>query len=462
MLKVTKRLANFASETVFEDLPKDVVERAKLCLLDWMGAALAGSDERPTRLATNMFREIGGRKESTVVRGEMTSCTNAAFVNGLMSHFLELDDSTLVNGAAFHTGVTTIPPALALGERERCTGKDFIAAVVLGYDIGIRIAAIVNPSHIDKGWHGTGTLGSFCAVASAGKILKLDSSQMINALGIAGTQASGFQQTFGSMCKSFHAGRASYNGVIGALLASKGFTNAPDLLEGKRGFCKVTSDDFNVEQAIRDLGRDYKIMNNKFKIHASCGMTHGAIDALLKIVEKEDLKSVDVKEIRLKVARFVKEIVGQDFQPRDKIQAKFSLPFCAAIAVYRREASLSEFNDEMVSDRMVGKLMRRVVLEADSTMDKVLSNGAFGAQVSIQTKDGRTFQERVDIPRGYRGNPLSKRELVHKFRDLAKPFLRRKDVDRIVHIVDDLENLPDIRSLTKSLGKTEKTSVIVR
>lgn len=456
MLKETCHLAETYSRLQFRDIPADVVEHAKKCVLDGVGCALAGSKQQWSKQLVNSIKKIDrGRGDSTIIADGKVSCTNAALANGFMSHVLDFDDSYIESGSV-HAEAVVVPAALAAGERERASGKDLLTSVVVGYEVGTRILAAVNPAHALRGWHGTGTIGAFCAAAAAGRILELDANQMLNALGIAGSQASGIQQVFGTMCKGFHAGKAAMNGVLAAIVAKDGFTSAPDFLEGKVGFAKVYADQWKPEEATRDLGKRYKMMGNKFKIHASCGCIHAPFEAVRDIIQKENLKAEDIEEIQVALPKLSMQQVGENHDLRNPIEAKFNLPFCVALAVTHGRADLNQFTQERINDPTIRRLMKKVKGFGDSEQDrKFIENRAFGAKVLVKTKSGRHIESMREFPKGYSTKtPLSVGELEDKFRACAKAALSKEKVDRAVRMIEAIEEVGDVQKLTRLLGRS--------
>ena len=447
-MSVTRALADFIANTSYDDLPKEVVEHAKASILDWLGAALAGSLEPPARIITSIIEEIGGREQSTVIGTRIkTSPVNAALANGIIGHTVELDD--IHEDAIIHPATSVIPAALAVAEYNDASGKDFITSVVVGYDVAIRIGMAINPSHYQF-WHTTGTAGTFGATAAASKILNLSSEEIVHALGIAGTQAAGLIEVFGTMSKPLNAGRAAANGVLAALLAQKGFTSSRAILESEKGFCRATAKECDLKKIIEDLGKRFEIVNNIFKIHASCGHTHGAIDAILLLIKKYNIKPEDVDRIVVGTYPIAVDVVGRNYEPKTAYEAKFSLPYCLAAAIIFGKVGLTEFSDEKLSNDMIKKLSKKVTVNVDPEC----INARLGcARVTVYTVDGRELSYRVDFPKGYPQNPLTKEELERKFVDLASLALPEENVKRLLEVVNNLESLEKITLLTDLLRK---------
>lgn len=447
-MKVTETLANFVADTDFEDIPSTAVEHAKLCILDWLGAALAGSIEEPAKIVFSIIKELGGREESTVVGTDIkTSCINAALANGVSGHAVELDD--IHEEAIIHPAAPVLPAALAIAEREGASGSDLITAIVLGYEVEIRIGMALNPAHY-KFWHTTGTCGTFGAAAAAGKILGLNGEEMVNAFGIAGTMAAGLIEVFGTMSKPLNPGRAAMDGVMAALLAKRGFTSSSAILEAEKGYCRATSEEVDYGKLTEGLGERFEIVNNIFKLHASCGHTHGAIDAMLHIVEKYKVKPSDVDEILVATYPIAVEVVGKNYEPRTASEAKFSLPYCVATALIHGRVGLKEFSEEKLKDQAVVELSKRVKVVVDP---KLIDARLGCAKVALRTKSGEEYAYRVDVPRGYPKNPLTKLELEEKFKALASLVLPEERVREIVGLVTKLDEVNEIKSLTALIAK---------
>jgi 2-methylcitrate dehydratase PrpD len=247
-MKATQHLAKFIAETTYPDLPEAVTNHIKRCILDWLGAALAGTVEPASQAIVQIVKDLGGSGESTVIGASFRSCcVNAALANGVTGHAAELDD--IHEASVIHPGAPVIPAALAVSERTEASGEELIVAVAVGYETGIRIAKAVMPSHYEY-WHPTGTCGTFGAAAAAGRLLRLDEGTMLHALGVAGTEASGLIESFGTMGKPFNAGRAARDGVTAALLAERGFTGPTSILDAAKGYSNATSVQPNLNEIV--------------------------------------------------------------------------------------------------------------------------------------------------------------------------------------------------------------------
>lgn len=437
---LSHQLAEFTVNLKFKDLPTSTVRLAVLSFLDWLGSGIRGGRESPGRIVREMVAEMGGNPQATILTtGERSSALGAALVNGVSSHILELDD--VHKASIFHPAAPVMPAALAAAELVQADGKKLIEGIVAGYEVGIRIGEAVTPSHYKK-WHTTGTCGTFGAAAAAGKILNLNVEEMVHALGNAGSQAAGLWEFIedGAMTKHLHPGKAAMNGLLSAILASKGFTGARRILEGKRGFFVSTAKEYDVGKVVAGLGNKYKIEENCFKIHSSCRHTHAALDVVIGLAERENIIPAEVASVKAGVYRVALDIVNNP-DPKTVYAAKFSLPFCLALGLVKRKAGLEDFSLETLSDPVIREVMKKIKIEVDPELESMYPE-RWPVRVTIGTKRG-TFKGKTDYPKGDPENPVSGEDLKKKFYDLVLPVL---DEEKVRSIVKSVINLPEARS----------------
>jgi 2-methylcitrate dehydratase PrpD len=445
-MRATQCIARLIAETKYSKLPDAVADHAKICILDWLGTVFIGVAEPASQAIVKMVRDLGGKEESTVIGDSFrTSCVNAALANGVTGHVAELDDIHEVS--VIHPGAPVIPAAIAVAERIGASGEELITAVAMGYETGIRVALAVMPSHYEY-WHPTGTCGTFGAATAAGSLLNLDEDAMRNALGIAGTGASGLINSFGTMGKPFNAGQAAMGGVIAALLAEEGFTGPTSIFDAANGYTSATSEKPDLEHIVDALGYRYEALNTIFKRHACCGHTHGAIDAVLDIMKENDLDHRDIVEINVETYPIAVKVVGHDYSPKTSTEAKFSLPYCLAVAATLGSANLDAFTVKQIANPAIRELMGRVKVRiGEEFKDARLGR----AEVTIRMKDDMLLNRRVDIPKGYPENPLSTIELKEKFRRLSRKAISEGSTRKLERTIDALENITDVKKLTALL-----------
>lgn len=438
---VSRSLADFAAATTFDELPTHVVTDTQRAVLDWLGSAIAGALEPPARIAQQVVATLGVCDEATVFGSGRSAAANAALANGVASHILELDD--LHKGSTLHPAAPIIPAALAVAEREHADGEAFLLAIAIGYDAALRVGEAVNPTHY-RFWHPTGTAATFGAAAAAGSLLRLGSAQMLDALGSAGTQASGLWEfnADGAMSKHLHPGKAAFNGVLAADLARLGFTGATRILEGERGFFRATSEEFDASRVTDGLGRDWKISENGFKLYSCCGHTHTAIDTALDFRQAQNWADGDalsrLEGVHVETYGPGYEIV-KNMNPRSPYQAKFSLAYCVAAGLLEGWVGLDQFAPERfdaqgVRDERIAVLLPRVrVTVADDLTAQYPVE--WGTRITFTLKDGGQQVMAASFPRGHPENPVSTAVLEDKFRTLVTPrygqALAEKAIDRV-------------------------------
>jgi len=438
---VTERLARFVLETSYPSFPKEVVHQGKRCFLDLLGVALGGSRQPLSRILVKMVKEFGGKPQATVLgHGLKTNVMNAALINGAMAHALDYDDTHV--GSLGHPSAPVIPAVLAMAEWKQLSGKAALEAFILGYEVETRIGMGMGFKHYERGWHTTSTFGRFGAAVAAGKLLRLSLEQMVQAMGLAGTQASGLRLVFGTMTKPFHPGKSAFDGVLSAFLAKRGFTCAPNILEGKKGYVEALGDDSKLEPMVENLGLKYEVLNNTFKPHAACLLTHPTIDALIELRQKYNLKPEDVEEIQCQVGKFCLDSAGQE-EPKTALAGKFSIYYCAALALAEGAAGENLFTDKRVLDPKMVALRKKV----KATFVPELKDTE--ANVTIITKNGQKYSAFVNRPKGDPQNPSTDEELENKFRSLAAFVLPKKRIDSLVKTLWTLDAVKDIRQLIR-------------
>ncbi|TRZ49389.1 MmgE/PrpD family protein [bacterium] len=446
-LKETADVIRFVRSLSFDQLPMDVVQKAKYCILDTIGCSLVGrAATENTRILVDLLKGLGGTPEATFFGdGFRTTAMHAALANGTSAHSLDLDDTH--RGCSFHVGAGSIPAVFALAEKLGSSGQEIITATVAAYEVSIRLALAVYPSLKLRGFHLTGTCGTFGGAVGAGKILQLNEEQLVNAFGLAGTQAAGIFQFIddGDMSKRLHPGKSASNGVFSALLAQRGYTGPYRVWEGRYGFPAVLAGEYKPEIMREGLGQKYRIMEVGFKIHAACRYTNTPIDATLMLVNQYGIKPEDILKGEIKACKIsADQIKKKDIQTL--LDAQMSGPFSVALAIVHKRAGYTDYMSGIKED---------AVLELTKKFDMV-EEPRFGladrtAIVEIQTKDGKKYSQEANLPKGEPEVPLTKEEIEAKFMDLGSTALASEKVQRAMEIMNNLEHLKDVRELVKNL-----------
>jgi 2-methylcitrate dehydratase PrpD len=442
--ELTVKLIEHTREATAGELPADVSELARQCVLDWIGVALGGSDDHLPHILLEEARAEGGEPVATVVgHAARVTASQAALINGASSHVLDYDDVNLsLNG---HPSAAILPGLLALAESRGASGQELIAAFVSGYELGARVGLLVAPGHYARGYHATCTVGSLGAAAACARLLGLDVERTAHAVGIAATQAGGLKSMFGTECKPFHAGVAAHNGLRAARLAAAGMIARGDILECRQGFAAVMSPDFHPETALADPARFY-LRDNLFKYHASCYGTHASIEGVRQLREKNGLRPQDVERVKLRVDKGADAMCNIP-KPRTALEAKFSLRFMTAAALAGEDTSdLAFFTDERTAEPALCALRDKVSVDFATDRPKMI------ADVVVETKDGRTLSATLDS--GIPGKDVAEqgRRLVSKFERLVEPALGSERCGKLKRLVASLESTP-VADLMAACGK---------
>lgn len=453
MISPTQRLASFVKELKYEDLSHLVREKAKESIIDTVGVAIAGSrfEEVPS-----VVREVlshDDSSESTLWGYERkASVFNAALLNGIMGHALELDD--VHKESKTHPGTVVIPAALSVGELLGSSGKDVIEAVVAGYEVMAKIGMGIGvSSHRLKGWHVTGTAGTFGAAAAAAKLLKLSESQIVSSLGLAGTQSSGLWAftADGATCKKLHPGHAAYCGVLSAFLAKAGMTGSSRILDAEDGgLFRATSDEYDLSLVTKGLGEIFEIINVDRKPYACCRSMHPPIDAILKLKRENNLDPEDVESISIRTYKVAIKQCAFTKRPTNVAEAKFSMAYGVAVALYDGNALLEQFSSERIKDPKVLALAERVNMEEDERFTSKYPL-EWGCEVIVSTKDGKVYSAKIYAAKGdSKRNPMTPDEIKDKFIRLTTPILGGKS-DKLYQALKDIESINDVKELSNLL-----------
>lgn len=439
-------LAKFVVDLPTEDIPAEVMHLAKRCLMNYSGVALFATLDPAIDILLDVLRAEGCAPAATVVgEGFKTSAQNAALANGFLGHFEDYDDT---HTTVIHPSAPILPAALALSEQKTVSGKDFLAAFAVGVEVACRIGLIL-VKHFREGaahWHITNTCGVLGAAAAAGRLLKLNEGQMVYAFAIAGTQASGLREVFGSMCKPFHAGKAAQNGLMAALLAQRGFTGTDGIFEGARGLVGVMASGHDISEATKDLGQRWELPQNGLKPFACGQANHGFIDAALALRKKPGVTPQTIKHVQGSVEQFAPALVRRR-HPRSGLESKFCYYHSVAAALIDGQALPAQFTDERAADPAIESLRNRIDFNEDPSLPRR------AVRVTLELNDGRTYTERVDHPTGTPGNPMSDTMVHEKFHGLASAALGKEKADKAQSALWSVDAMTDVSRLIPLLLK---------
>ena len=430
--------------------PADARRRAAAAVLDTVGVALAGAAEPASRIARDVVAAEGDGACAILGSPARASAAGAALANGTAAHALDFDDMCFVSLA--HPSAPLVPAALAAAELSGASGRAILDAYVAGFEIEGRLGALMNPRHYQRGWHCTSTLGTIGAAAAASRLLGLDPASAGHALAIAASQASGLKENFGTMVKPLHAGLAARNGVLAALLARGGMTASALALDGPQGFlAAMDSERASLAEAVADLGARWEILDTGItvKLYPSCAGTHPTIDAILDLRREEGIDADAVERVDVQVDSVTPKVLIHE-RPATGLEAKFSMPFCAAAALAHGRVAIDTFEGGL-ADPAIAALMPRIAMHVDPSFDGA-APPLTQARVSIALKDGRVLTREARGARGYPANPASDEELDAKFLACAARALSQPAASRALELLRGIERLPDVRALTRALG----------
>jgi 2-methylcitrate dehydratase PrpD len=448
--RITEELVAFCAQLSPSTVPAEALEAARGFALDFAGVALRGSLEQSSQSVASTVARLGviaALGAATMIGNPLrTRPQYAALLNGTSAHGLELDD--IHPEAGVHVASTIFATAFAVGEQVEAHGADVLAAVVAGYEIACRVAiALPLTEHSNHGFHSTGTCGVFGAAMTASRLLALTPEQTTNALGIAGSQAAGSLefQTEGAQTKRLHPGWASHSGIIAAELARGGLTGPHRILEGRSGFFRSYSDSPRAEEALTGLGSDFHILRTAIKPHAACRYSQGAIDGLLDLVLRHDVRPEAIERITLGLFKAAFPVVVEPFErkrrPQAVVDAQFSVYFAAAAAVLWGRVSVAEYQPNRLFAPELHAMIDRVDCVVAPELDNLFPK-SWPTKVEIALKDGRRLQTRIDRLKGDPENALAWNELVSKFDDLAGALFPPAHRATIVSAAEDLFDRP--------------------
>jgi 2-methylcitrate dehydratase PrpD len=411
----TVRLAEYAAGLRYDDLPSDVVQRAKDCITDTVAVIVQGSSLPWSQIVVRYAQRIGAGGSSHIlgVNGPPVQAPAAALANGALAHAFESDNLTRP-GAGVHPGGTLLPPALAVAQELGRSGRALITAVVAGFEVMYRVGRATKHSNERRGFHAPGTTGPFGAAVAAGKLMGLDAAAMTNALGIAGSLAGGLMEFArsgtGAMVKRLHLGRAAESGVLAANLAADGFTGPRSVLEGEAGFLQVFCTEWDVGDLVRGLGREFATLNlclKRFPVHMTA---QTAVQAILELRAEHGIAGTQVDRVTV-AGNERMATVNNIADPTDIMMAQYSIPFCVALALFRDPRDPASFDASALVDADIRDMCRRVAIVVAEPPTRV----AGASIVTVRLKDGRSVVREVEEFDGTPARPLSRAALREKF-----------------------------------------------
>jgi 2-methylcitrate dehydratase len=444
---IAYQFARYAIALSYESLPPDVIHQAKRCLLDGLGCAIGAYDAPGRPMCEAMVKELGGIEEATVFgSGLRTTAPNATLVNCFLVRFLDYND---IGGGGHNSD--SIPAILAISEREKANGQDFLTSLVISYELGARFSEAAGGFHAfgKKGWT-SDIRGGLTMPPALGKLMGLNEDQIANAIGACACRSLplGILDTDREenlMSKNLRFGWVSHDAILSCMLAKQGFTGPVRIIEGENGLCQVIlGGELDLQRLIDFSG--WRILDARHKSLPLNGGTIGHVFATLSIVKEHDLKPDDIAAVRIKTTLHESQhtTVLPKKYPRNGESADHSAFYANAIAIKERDVSPESFDPQKFTDPVVLDLIERITVEADPS----LPEHGFQGISEITTKDGHSFQRPIGNPHGFGNDPLTDGELEDKFRKMAIKYMSEQQIQKIFDTVWNLESLKDISKLT--------------
>ena len=436
----TRALAAWIAEFDGARIGENPMRWARHAILDWLGVTTAGSNEALVDiLVEDALAEGEAGSARLVGRAERVTPASAALINGAASHALDFDDVNMrMHG---HPTVPVVPAILALAERRGATGRAFLEAFVVGYEVECLIGEMVGTEHYDRGFHATATIGTFGAAAGAARLMGLDAGRTAMALGLAATQAAGLKSMFGTMCKPLHAGRAAMGGLMAARLAARGFTSNPDALECPQGFGATQSTEFRPLPVRPDPGAPFAVEANLFKYHAACYLTHSSIEAARALRAEHGFAPADVTGVRARV-RPTHLTVCDIAAPRTGLEVKFSLRHAIAMALAGVETG-----DRAVYTAETATRPDLVALREKVRIEPKAFERRTGAELVVDLADGRSLVKLTDVGIPAEDIEAQEQKLEAKFLGLAGPVIGRERAEKAAALVAALDGAESVGEL---------------
>jgi 2-methylcitrate dehydratase len=450
---MTHDLAEFTADLTYDRIPDDAKAAAKRFIFDSMGCALGGLKQEDTQIYRTVLKFLGGNEHATIIgTAEKASLVHAALVNSLLIRVMDYNDIYWMQDPSHPSDI--IPAALSVGEFAGKTGAEILTAVVIAYEIEMRLCEFAVPGIRERGWHHA-TLTQLASPFVAGKMLDLSVEQMVHAAGISGSaHASTGSVTAGklTMMKNTVDPLATAAGVEAALLAREGYSGPEHVIDGKEGIMHCLGDGWDESKMLDGLGETFSITRCGMKAHPTEALTHAPITATLNLIRTNGLSPEDIKSVEVKTIARAADILSDPskYDPQSKETADHSLPYCLAAACARGKVTPQEFELDSIQDPAIRKFLPLIKVSAEPEYEAL-----FPAKqpnlVRVETADGRSFEEYVEFPKGHAASPMDHDELVVKFAALAAPELSNDQVEQIYDLINRFDELDNVQALFSAL-----------
>ena len=444
MKMVTQILAKNIVDCDLDIIPNEAIYESKKCFLNWLGCAIGAHRHPSIGMMLSVAKEMNSSPQATLLGTSIKiDLQFTAILNGMTSSMFDYDDTLL--DTIIHPSAPVFPALLAWCEYKNLPGKLLLQNFIIGVEVEERIGLLLGrKGHYERGWHITGTAGTFGATAAMGKLIGLSQEKMVYALSIASTQTVGIREMFGTFTKPIHAGKAAANGILSALLAREGLTSSPHPLEAKKGYAYLVSESPDFSFLTEKWTNSWLIMKNSYKPYACGIVAHPAIDAAIRL-RNRGINARDIANITIEVHPLALELTGK-IEPQDNLQAIFSVYHGVAVGLLDGKAGQWQYTTEKVLDKKVIDLRKKIkAVTSDLHVDQAI--------LKAELITGEIITEFVEQTLGSLEKPLSDKDLEEKFNDLTSPYVSKKSREKIIQLVWELDkqsNISDIIELCKA------------
>ena len=445
----TKSLAKFAAELEFNKIPENILNYLKLLFLDGVGCCIHGN----TLEWTKTLEEVVTNKEdynqcSIIGTNKKTTLLNAVLINSTAGHGFESDD--IHRESILHPNSIVVPVSINVAEKMgNINGKKFLTSVVAGYEVATRIGSAAGTELLLRGFHPQGTHGTIAAAITAGKLMDFSTDQMVHAIGIAGSLGAGLMAAQeGAMVKRLHSGRAAQAGVLAAQLSAKNFTGIQNIVEADYGgFLSSFSGKNDFNRSIRNLYKEWECMNTGIKPYASVTSIHTALDCLKNIMEKNNISVKNIKNIKAKISHPTYVHCAWDYKNHNITSAQMNIYYGLALIALEGELFVNQFSKDKISNPEILNFMKKITAEVDPKIESLGHEFRHMASIELTTNDNKRFNHTEKYRKGSPENPLTKDQIISKFKSLASYSYDETQVSKIKEKIENIELSNNIENL---------------
>ena len=460
MIEYTKKLAELVVNTDYEDLPEEVIRKAKILMIDTLSCAVAGYTEAKEEVswAIELAKGMGGPPESSIwIDNTKVSAMAAALANGCMVHTIDFDDTHLESIA--HIGCGVLGSILPLAQKMHCDGKDVVTAYVLGVEIAARVGNSVNKGSVHyhfKYWHPTATFDTIGAAAACAKIMKFNVEQTRMCIGLGLDQAAGFRYSCisGDYAKTLHAGWAAMRGVMSSNIIAAGATGPVELLGDPLGFCTAMCAEPNMDYLIENLGQEWAVMKDCLKFYPCIQGSHAGVEAVTTIVTEHDVDPEEIESITIRLSPLAPGH-GTNYHPDTVMAARLSIPFCIATAATKKRVGLRDFNDETLKDEKFLNFMQKIKIVPSPEFLEAYPDSGFSSEATIVLKDGKTYKCMIPYCKGHSLRPIDDKDVMDKYFMLTAITWPKEHSEKVYEGFSCIETFEDIGELVEIINSAD-------